>query len=70
MKRLMSCGQDVTEQRNLRSKDIDRIAIEKAVELFIDEEVRGLKRILKEKKSIKIAIEAVVNTFKKKGRIF
>lgn len=70
MKRLMSCGQDVTEQRNLRSKDIDRIAIEKAVELFIDEEVRGLKRILKEKKSIKIAIEAVVNTFKKRGRIF
>ena len=70
MKRLMSCGQDVTEQRNQHSKDIDRIAIEKAVEIFIDEEVRGLKRILKEKKSIKNAIEAVVNTFKKRGRIF
>ncbi|MBI4654497.1 MAG: N-acetylmuramic acid 6-phosphate etherase [Nitrospirae bacterium] len=63
-------GMDITESINPRSKFLDTISIGKAIELFIDEEVKGLKGILKEKSSIEKIITAVAETIKNGGRIF
>jgi len=61
---------DITEKRNPCSKNLDTIPIEKAIKLFVNEEIRGLGRILRERKSIEKAITSAVDTIKKGGRIF
>ncbi|MBI4688504.1 MAG: N-acetylmuramic acid 6-phosphate etherase [Nitrospirae bacterium] len=60
----------ITEERNPRSKNLDTIDTGKAIELFIGEEIKGLKSILKEKKSIKKAVIAASETIKSGGRVF
>lgn len=61
---------DITEGKNLRSKDLDNITAGDAIELFVNEEIKGLRCILREKKSIEGAIASAINTFKNGGRIF
>ena len=60
----------ITEMRNPRSKNLDLISTGDAVEIFIGGEIRGLKRILKEKKSIEDAIASAVKALIKGGRVF
>lgn len=60
----------ITEMRNPRSKDLDIIPTGRAVEIFISGEIRGLKSILKEKKSIEDAIASAVKALIKGGRVF
>jgi N-acetylmuramic acid 6-phosphate etherase len=59
-----------TEQRNPRSKKLDRLPLEKAVSLMIEEESKVGRALLKEKRKIVRAIHMVVETFRRGGRLF
>ncbi len=60
----------ITEKRNPPSKSLDTIATGKAIELFISEEIKGLKSILKEKKAIEKAVASAAKAVKNGGRVF
>ncbi|MBI5027139.1 MAG: N-acetylmuramic acid 6-phosphate etherase [Nitrospirae bacterium] len=60
----------ITEGRNPRSRDLDIRPTADIIELMVGEELKGLKGILKEKKSIERAINSAVDTFKAGGRLF
>jgi N-acetylmuramic acid 6-phosphate etherase len=59
-----------TEQRNPRSKKLDRLPLAKAVTLMIEEESKVGHALLKEKRKIQRAIELVVGAFRRGGRLF
>ncbi len=59
-----------TEQRNPRSKNLDRMPLDKAVELMIEEESKVGGALLKEKRKITRAIELVVAALRRGGRLF
>jgi N-acetylmuramic acid 6-phosphate etherase len=59
-----------TEQRNPRSKKLDRLPLSKAVALMIDEESKVGRALLKEKRKIERAIELIVGAFHRGGRLF
>ena len=63
-------GQAQTEQRNQRSSKLDRMPLQKAIELFLNEDSQIPGAIKKEKTKIRQIILWVVNAFKNGGRLF
>jgi N-acetylmuramic acid 6-phosphate etherase len=59
-----------TEQRNPRSKNLDRLPLSRAITLMIEEEAKVGKALLKEKRKIERIIEMVVNAMRSGGRLF
>ncbi|MGP8200631.1 MAG: N-acetylmuramic acid 6-phosphate etherase [Limisphaerales bacterium] len=59
-----------TEQRNPRSKNLDRMSLSKAVALMIDEESKVGRALLKEKRKIARVIEWVAGAMRRGGRLF
>lgn len=59
-----------TEQRNRRSLDLDTMPLGKAITLMLEEEARVPIRILAERVRIEQAIQAIVRSFRRKGRLF
>jgi N-acetylmuramic acid 6-phosphate etherase len=59
-----------TEQRNPRSKNLDRLPLSKAITLMIKEESKVGGVLLKEKHKIERAIKLVVGAFRRGGRLF
>jgi len=59
-----------TEQRNPRSMNLDRLGIDKAVELMLGEDERIPGAIRKERAKIQRAIAWIVRAFKSGGRLF
>lgn len=60
----------LTEQRNPRTMDLDRRSIPSLVQMMLNEETRTIPAIRTQARSIVRAIEWVVSSFKKKGRLF
>jgi N-acetylmuramic acid 6-phosphate etherase len=60
----------LTEQRNPRTMDLDRRSIPSLVQTMLNEETRTIPAIRTQSKSIARAIEWIVSSFKKKGRLF
>ncbi|MCB9800009.1 MAG: N-acetylmuramic acid 6-phosphate etherase [Candidatus Omnitrophica bacterium] len=60
----------MTEQSNPRSKKIDRISVEKILHLFDEEEKYVSKALTQAGKTMACAVRLMVNSLKKKGRIF
>jgi N-acetylmuramic acid 6-phosphate etherase len=58
-----------TEQRNPRSKNLDRMSLSKAVALMIEEESKVGRALLKEKRKIERVIEWVVSAMRRGGRL-
>ncbi|MGD0815087.1 MAG: N-acetylmuramic acid 6-phosphate etherase [Verrucomicrobiota bacterium] len=59
-----------TEQRNPRSKNLDRMSLSKAVALMIDEESKVGLALIKEKRKIARVIEWVAGALRRDGRLF
>lgn len=60
----------LTEQRNPRTMDLDRRSIPSLVQTMLSEESRTIPAIRTQAKAISRAIEWIVGSFKKKGRLF
>lgn len=58
-----------TEQRNPRSLNLDKLPLRKAVELMIEEENQIPVALMKEAKKIEQAIELIVDSFQRGGRL-
>jgi N-acetylmuramic acid 6-phosphate etherase len=58
-----------TEQRNPRSLNLDKLTLRKSVELMIEEENQIPNALMKESKKIEQAIELIVDSFKRGGRL-
>jgi N-acetylmuramic acid 6-phosphate etherase len=58
-----------TEQRNPRSLHLDKLPLRKAIELMIEEETHIPDALLKESKKIEQAIELIVDSFQRGGRL-
>ncbi len=59
-----------TEERNPRSIRLDRLPIDRAIELMLSEESRVPRALLTQKASIARAINLVVRTFQRGGKLF
>lgn len=59
-----------TEQRNPRSMQLDRISVSEAVELMLSEEARVAGILLKHREILARAVNLVVRSFKRGGRLF
>ena len=59
-----------TEQRNSRSMNLDKIPVVEAVELMLQEEARGMKAVLGERKKIARLVGWVARALKNGGRLF
>ena len=59
-----------TEQRHPLSKNLDKMILDQAIELFLKEDSQIPTAINKEKIKIRKTIRWVVNAFKNKGRLF
>ncbi|MDB6058637.1 MAG: uncharacterized protein JWO95_2481 [Verrucomicrobiales bacterium] len=59
-----------TEQRNPRSLHLDTLPLRKAVELMIEEENQIPGALMKESKKIEKAVEMIVDSFNRGGRLF
>lgn len=60
----------ITEKRNHRSKNIDRLSTEQIVKLINSEDKLVAPAVGKEYKKIAAAVEMIVEHFRKKGRLF
>jgi len=58
-----------TEQRNPRSLNLDKLPLRKAIELMIEEENQIPGALLKESKKIEQAVEFIVDSFNRGGRL-
>jgi N-acetylmuramic acid 6-phosphate etherase len=58
-----------TEQRNPRSINLDKLPLRKAIELMIEEENQIPGALLKESKKIEQAVEFIVDSFNRGGRL-
>jgi N-acetylmuramic acid 6-phosphate etherase len=59
-----------TEQRNPRSSNLDKLPLAKAIALMIEEEARIPQALHKQSKNIEKAIQLIVASFKRGGRLF
>ncbi|MGH9593263.1 MAG: N-acetylmuramic acid 6-phosphate etherase, partial [Bryobacteraceae bacterium] len=59
-----------TEQRNPRSAKLDRLPVSKAVSLMLREESRGIAAIHSERLRITRAVEMIVRSMRRGGRLF
>jgi N-acetylmuramic acid 6-phosphate etherase len=60
----------VTEERNPRSMDLDKIPVRAAIELMLNEEARGAKAVWAERKKIERLVGWVAKALKNGGRLF
>jgi len=58
-----------TEQRNPRSLNLDKLPLRKAIQLMIEEENQIPGALMKEAKKIEQAIELIVDSFQRGGRL-
>ena len=65
-----SKGLSPTEQRNPRSKNLDRLPIGDAVELMLSEEAKVTRALLKWRKEISAIVSKVAKAFRTNGRLF
>lgn len=65
-----STSSSITEQRNSRSMNLDKLSIEEGIQLMINEDQYIHKGICKQKDKIAELIRAVTNAFKNGGRLF
>jgi len=63
-------GQSPTEQRNPRSKHLDRLGLPEAVDLFLREEHYVTRALRKEQSNLVRGIEMVVRSLRRGGRLF
>lgn len=66
----VALGLSLTEKRNERSMNLDRMDVEEAIDLMIFEEKNIFDKITDHKKSIGILIEKVCQSFQSGGRLF
>jgi len=59
-----------TEQRNPRSRNLDKLSLEKAVSLMLSEDARIPYIILKDRAKIARVVQMIVRAFKRGGRLF
>lgn len=59
-----------TEQRNPRSRHLDRMSVPAAVELMLSEEAKVTRALLKEKVLLSRAVNLVARAFQRGGRLF
>lgn len=59
-----------TEQRNLRSMSLDKLALDDAVELMLREDRYVTSALLADRAKIRKGVELVVRSFKRGGRLF
>ena len=67
---LASLGQAPTEQRHPLSTNLDRMTLDQAIELFLNEDSQIPAAIIKDKIKIRQIVRWVVKAFKKDGRLF
>ena len=60
----------VTEQRNENSLQIDSKSTEEIIEIFNEEDRKAVAAVIKEKKNIARAVDMIVDSFKRGGRLF
>jgi N-acetylmuramic acid 6-phosphate etherase len=60
----------LTEQRNPRSENLEKLTAEALVELFVEEETFVQEALRKEKASLARALEMVTKALRNKGRLF
>jgi len=60
----------ITEQRNENSLNIDSKSTEEIIEIFHNEDRKAVAAVIKEKKNIAKAIDMIVESFKRGGRLF
>lgn len=63
-------GLSPTEQRNPRSRDLDRRSVGSAIELMLAEDARIPDALLRERAGLERAVNLVVRTLKQGGRLF
>jgi N-acetylmuramic acid 6-phosphate etherase len=63
-------GLSPTEERNPRSRNLDRLSLSRAVALMIDEESRIGTALRAERRKIQRSIEIIVVAFRRGGRLF
>ena len=66
----VATGLSPTEQRNPLSEKLDRVPLSKGVALMIAEESKVGPALMKERHKIERAVELVVSTFRRGGRLF
>lgn len=66
----VALGLSLTEKRNEKSMNLDRMNVEDAIDLMISEEESIFNKISENKKSIEILIEEVCKAFQNGGRLF
>jgi N-acetylmuramic acid 6-phosphate etherase len=59
-----------TEQRNPRSRNLDRMALSKAIALMVEDELKIGPALLKERRKIQRVIEWVAGALRRRGRLF
>jgi N-acetylmuramic acid 6-phosphate etherase len=60
----------ITEQRNENSLCIDSKSTEEIIEIFNAEDQKAVAAVIREKKNIAQAVDMIVDTFKRGGRLF
>lgn len=66
----VALGLSLTEKRNEKSMNLDRMDVEEAIDLMIFEEKNIFDKISEHKKSIRILVEKVCQSFQTGGRLF
>src|SRR5438093_377137 len=59
-----------TEQRNPRSRNLDKLPLEAAIGLMLSEEATISSKLLKERRQIVQVVQAIARAFKAGGRLF
>jgi len=59
-----------TEQRNLRSVNLDKLSIAEAIALMLGEDAKIPRALLAERNEIEQAVKLIVRAFKRAGRLF
>jgi N-acetylmuramic acid 6-phosphate etherase len=62
--------QSPTEQRNPRSRNLDKMPLSRAIALMLSEDARVPGAILKERPNIERAVRLIVRAFQRGGRLF
>lgn len=69
-KEVRSTRLPLTEQRNPRSVNLDRMSIAQAVRLMLTEEAKVTRALLRQQKQIARAVQAVAHAFRAGGSLF
>src|SRR5690242_10014950 len=59
-----------TEERNPKSKELDKMPLRKAIRLMLSEEANTAKKLLTQVARIESVTEAIARAFRRRGRLF